>query len=108
LRDGRALDIAQPDIARGGGTTEIRRFAALTSAHGVRLAPHAWGSGVLFTASIQGAMAAANCHILGVTQCSLPMMCELFKEAFDIRQDGAVHLPDRAGIGFTSRADALE
>ena len=27
--------------------TEIRRIAALTSAHGVRLAPHAWGSGVL-------------------------------------------------------------
>src|SRR5262249_18516966 len=37
----RALDIAQPDIARAGGFTEIRRIAALTSTHGVRLAPHA-------------------------------------------------------------------
>jgi len=49
----RALDIAQPDVARAGGMTEIRRIAALTSAHGVRLAPHAWGSGVLFAASGQ-------------------------------------------------------
>ena len=52
LLDRRALDIAQPDVARAGGMTEIRRIAALTSAHGVRLAPHAWGSGVLFAASI--------------------------------------------------------
>ena len=52
LLERRALDIAQPEVARTGGMTEIRRIAALTSAHGVRLAPHAWGSGVLFAASI--------------------------------------------------------
>ena len=60
LLDRRALDIAQPDVARAGGMTEIRRIAALTSAHGVRLAPHAWGSGVLFAASIHVAMAACQ------------------------------------------------
>src|ERR1700736_492330 len=35
LLERRALDIAQPDVARAGGLTEIRRIAALTSAHGV-------------------------------------------------------------------------
>ena len=44
LLERRALDIAQPDVARAA-VTEIRH-AALTSAHGVRLAPHAWGSGL--------------------------------------------------------------
>ena len=39
LLERHALDIAQPDVARAGGMTEIRRIAALTSAHGVRLAP---------------------------------------------------------------------
>ena len=81
LLERRALDIAQPDVARAGGLTEIRRIAALTSAHGVRLAPHAWGSGVLFAASIHVAMAAANCHILEVTQGYMPMMWELFERA---------------------------
>jgi len=52
----------------------IRRIAALTSAHSVRLAPHAWGSGVLFAASIHVAMAAPNCHILEVSQGYMPMM----------------------------------
>ena len=85
------MDIAQPDVARAGGLTEIRRIAALTSAHGVRLAPHAWGSGVLFAASIHVAMAAANCHILEVTQGYMPMMWELFEQPFDIRPDGTVH-----------------
>ena len=103
-----ALDIAQPDVARAGGFTEIRRIAALTSARDVRLAPHAWGSGILFAASIHCAMAAANCHILEVSQGYMPMMWELFNEPFDIRPDGTVHAPLRPGLGFTLRADALE
>jgi D-galactarolactone cycloisomerase len=108
LLDHNALDIAQPDVARAGGFTEIRRIAALTSARGVRLAPHAWGSGVLFAASIHTAMAAPNCHILEVSQGYMPMMWELFNEPFDIRPDGTVHAPDRPGLGFTLRQDALE
>jgi L-alanine-DL-glutamate epimerase-like enolase superfamily enzyme len=38
----------------------------------------------------------------------MPMMWELFNEPFDIRTDGTVHAPDRPGLGFTLRADALE
>ena len=108
LLDRQAIDIAQPDVARAGGLTEIRRIAALTSTRGVRLAPHAWGSAVLFAASIHVAMAAPNCHILEVTQGYMPMMWELFTEPFDIRSDGTVHAPERPGLGFTLRADALE
>ena len=103
-----AIDIAQPDVARAGGFTEIRRIAALTSARDIRLAPHAWGSGILFAASIHCAMAAANCHILEVSQGYMPMMWELFNEPFDIRADGTVHAPERPGLGFTLRADALQ
>ncbi len=108
LLEKRALDIAQPDVARAGGLTEIRRIAALTSTHGVRLAPHAWGSGILFAASIHVAMSAANCHILEVTQGYMPMMWELLNEPFDIGSDGTVHAPDRPGLGFTLRKDALD
>ncbi|MGE0766952.1 MAG: mandelate racemase/muconate lactonizing enzyme family protein [Hyphomicrobiaceae bacterium] len=108
LLEKRALDIAQPDVARAGGLTEIRRISALTSTYGVRLAPHAWGSGILFAASIHTAMSSPNCHILEVTQGYMPMMWELLNEPFDIRSDGTVHAPDRPGLGFTLRADALD
>jgi len=101
LLECRALEVAQPDVARARGLAEIRRIAALTSAHGVRLGPHAWGSGALFAASIHVAMAATECHILEGTQGYMPMMWELFNEPFDIRPDGMVHAPDRLGLGFT-------
>ena len=107
LLDHQAMDIAQPDIARAGGFTEIRRIAAMASARGIRVAPHAWGNGVLFAASIHLAMATPNCHILEVSQAYMPMLYELFQEDFDIRE-GYVHAPQRPGIGFTLRKDALE
>jgi D-galactarolactone cycloisomerase len=103
-----ALDIAQPDVARAGGFTEIRRIAALTSTQQIRLAPHAWGSGVLFAASIHVAMAAPNCHILEVSQGYMPMIWELFEEPFDIRPDGMVYAPPRPGLGFTIRPEGME
>ncbi|MCH8826640.1 MAG: mandelate racemase/muconate lactonizing enzyme family protein [Chloroflexi bacterium] len=103
----KAVDIAQPDVARAGGYTEIRRIAAMASARGIRLAPHAWGSGILFAASIHIAMSAANCHILEVSQGYMPMMYELFNEPYDIR-DGTVHAPQTPGLGFTLRADAFD
>src|SRR6266436_5629823 len=95
------------------GQAEVRRattipIASLTSSRGVRLAPHAWGSAVRCAASIHVAVAAPNCHILEVTQGYMPMMWELFNEPFDIRPDGTVHAPERPGLGFTLRADALE
>ena len=103
----RAVDIAQPDIARAGGFTEIRRIGAMASARGIRLAPHAWGSGVLFAASIHMAMASPNCHILEVSQGYMPMMNELFNEPYDIR-DGTVHAPQTPGLGFTLRDDVFD
>ena len=103
----RAVDIAQPDIARAGGFTEIRRIGAMASARGIRLAPHAWGSGVLFAASIHMAMAAPNCHILEVSQGYMPMMNELFDEPYDIRE-GTVYAPQTPGLGFTLRDDVFD
>ena len=104
LFEERALDIAQPDVSRAGGFTEIRRIAAMASARGLRVAPHAWGSGVLFAASIHLAMALPNCHILEVSQGHMPLMTEFFEEDYDIR-DGRVHAPHGPGLGFTLRED---
>ena len=103
-----ALDIAQPDVGRAGGYTEIRRISAITSAHQVRLAPHAWSNGVLFAASLHLALHCPNCHILEVSQAHMPMMYELFEEPFDIRPNGDIYASDRPGLGFTLRKDALE
>ena len=107
LFDERATDIVQPDVSRAGGLTEIRRIAAMASARGLRVAPHAWGSGVLFAASIHLAMALPNCPILEVSQAHMPLMNDVFEEEYDVR-DGRVHAPQRPGLGFTLREDYAE
>jgi L-alanine-DL-glutamate epimerase-like enolase superfamily enzyme len=52
-------------------------------------------------------MSAPNCHILEVSQGYMPMMNELFVEPYDIR-DGYVYAPQKPGLGFTLRPEALE
>ncbi|WP_158237427.1 mandelate racemase/muconate lactonizing enzyme family protein [Halegenticoccus soli] len=107
LLDRGAVDVVQPDVARAGGITESRRIAAMASARGLRVAPHAWGSGVLFAASMHLALATPNCHILEVSRAHMPMLFDLFEEEFDVR-DGVVRPPDRPGLGFTLRDDYAE
>ena len=97
-----AVDILQPDIAIAGGFTECRRISALAHAHGVRLAPHVWSSGVIVAASIHLAMHAPACHIFEVSQSASPLIWELFEEPFEI-EDGYVRAVDRPGLGFTLR-----
>jgi D-galactarolactone cycloisomerase len=46
----RAADILQPDVAVVGGLTEARRVAALAHTHGLPIAPHVWGSALLWGA----------------------------------------------------------
>ncbi|MFB6192520.1 MAG: mandelate racemase/muconate lactonizing enzyme family protein [Haloarculaceae archaeon] len=107
LLDRDAIDVVQPDVARAGGITECRRIAAMASARNVKFAPHAWGSGVLFAASVHLAMATANCHVLEVSQGYMPVLFDLFEEEFDV-SDGRVRAPDRPGFGFTLRDDVEE
>ncbi|SEH18095.1 L-alanine-DL-glutamate epimerase [Natronorubrum sediminis] len=103
-----ATDILQPDVARAGGFTEIRRVAAMGSARGVQTIPHAWGSAVLLAASIHLAMALPNCHILEVPQAPyMPMLWDFFEEDFEI-DDGRVVAPSRPGLGFTVQDDVEE
>jgi L-alanine-DL-glutamate epimerase-like enolase superfamily enzyme len=40
-----AVDFVQPDVARAGGITEIRKITALAAKHGVPVSFHTWGDG---------------------------------------------------------------
>jgi len=106
LLEQRAVDVVQPDIGIAGGFTEVRRILALASAYGVKAAPHNWGSGILFAASLHMVLSAPNCYIMEVGQAQNPLIHEIFQEPFDIR-DGYIYGPERPGLGYTL-ADDLE
>lgn len=107
LLEKRAVDVVQPDLAIAGGFTEARRIATLAAAFGVKFAPHNWGAGVLFAASLHMALSAPNCHLLEVGQEANPLVFETFDEPFDIRE-GYIYAPEKPGLGYTLRSDLEE
>jgi L-alanine-DL-glutamate epimerase-like enolase superfamily enzyme len=107
LIERRAVDILQPDPAIAGGITEVMRIAALGSAHQLRLAPHLWGSALLFAAGLHIAAAVPNCVTLEYSMGFNPMLRELTREAFEITE-GEVQIPDRPGLGVTIEEEFVE
>ena len=52
LLDKNCIDFLQMDICSSGGLTEAKRISALSSAKGVKVIPHTWGSGIAFYTAI--------------------------------------------------------
>jgi len=95
-----AVDILQPDLAIMGGITEGMRIAALASAFQLTVAPHLWGSALLFASGLQLAAATPNCTILEYSLGFNPLLHELGIEPPVVRE-GRMYIPDRPGLGVT-------
>jgi L-alanine-DL-glutamate epimerase-like enolase superfamily enzyme len=95
-----AVDILQPDLAIMGGITEAVRIAAMASAFQLTVAPHLWGSALLFASGLQLAAAIPNCTILEYSLGFNPMLHELALESPVIR-NGDIYIPDSPGLGVT-------
>ena len=96
----RAADILQPDVAIAGGITETLRICALAAAHGLTVAPHLWGSAILFASGLHLAIATPCVTLLELTRGDNPLLKDLVQEPFDLR-DGFVHPSERPGLGVT-------
>jgi len=102
----RGADIVQPDIGSCGGFSGARHIVALAQAHGLRVNPHVWGTGVAQAASVQliAAIPIAN-HALNPTQPMLEYDCSdhPFRMALvthpTLCERGIVGVPSRPGIG---------
>jgi L-alanine-DL-glutamate epimerase-like enolase superfamily enzyme len=103
----KAVDILQPDLAIMGGITEAVRIAAMASAFQLTVAPHLWGSALLFAAGLQLAAATPNCTILEYSLGFNPMLHELVHEAPVIRH-GHMYIPDRVGLGVTLNQEFVQ
>jgi L-alanine-DL-glutamate epimerase-like enolase superfamily enzyme len=97
--DARAADILQPDVAVAGGITETRRIAALAQAHNLALAPHVWGSALLWAASLQLVAATPNCVWFEFSQAYYPLLYDLLTTPVQVDRDGWVSIPSGPGIG---------
>ena len=99
-----AVDILQPDIAIAGGLTECQRICALASAHELTVAPHLWGSAILFAAGLHLCVSTPQAVTVEFSRGENPLLHELVEPAFDL-VDGHVPAPTKPGLGLTLRRD---
>ncbi|HXG51915.1 MAG TPA: mandelate racemase/muconate lactonizing enzyme family protein [candidate division Zixibacteria bacterium] len=102
-----AIDYLQPDVARVGGITEVRKVASLAMKHGLGLSLHTWGDGVALAASLQLTAALDPCTLpmeLDITH--NPLVTALLREPMKVDR-GTMAVGARPGLGVEVDPTAL-
>lgn len=107
MLDARAVDVLQPDPAIAGGLTETRSVAALAASHGLTVAPHLWGSAILFASGLHLCVSTPCATMLEYSRGENPLLNELVEEEIAFA-DGHVLAPTGPGLGLTLRRDFVE
>ncbi len=102
-----AVDFLQPDVARAGGITEIRKIAALAAAHKVPISFHTWGDAVALAASVHLSAAIQECIVMELDYTYNPLRAELLREPLEF-QGGYLCPPEGPGLGIEVKPDALQ
>ena len=97
-------DVIQPNCTRGAGMLQIRKLAGLAEMYHKVCVPHAWVPGPGFMANLQIAAAIPNCTWIEYPYDPPALTPEIFHKVLgstpQIDQDGYIHLPQQAGLGF--------
>ena len=101
-----AVDFIQPDVARAGGVTEVRKIAALASQHKVPVSFHTWGDAVALAASVHLSAAIENCIVMELDYTYNPLREELLHEPIKF-ENGYLIPSDKPGLGIELAQNAL-
>jgi D-galactarolactone cycloisomerase len=102
-----AVDFLQPDVARAGGITEIKKIAAFAARHQVPISFHTWGDAVALAASIHLSAAMPECTVMELDYTYNPLRTELLREPLRV-ENGFLIPSDEPGLGIELDANALE
>ncbi|KFG67575.1 mandelate racemase/muconate lactonizing enzyme family protein [Microvirga sp. BSC39] len=106
-----ALDVVQPDLAICGGLTEAMRVSGFADAFGTMVAPHVWGTGINFLASLQ--FSSVLTPRFGSVPSPLfeydmgynPLRSAIYDPQPD--RDGMLTIPDGPGLGIEVKVEGL-
>src|SRR5262249_45773184 len=100
-----AIDIAQPDVAKTGGVTEVLKIAALCEAHGIEFVPHCALFGPGQVATIHVCAAQRSMPLFERLFCDFEI--ELYGEA-TVPKQGKVKVPISPGLGLDPMPEVLQ
>jgi D-galactarolactone cycloisomerase len=94
----KAVDVVQPDTARCGGISEIRKIGAMATANDLLFVPHSFGDAALELAALHVIASTPEAFIIEHDITHNPLRSELGGALLEAR-DGYLPLPDRPGLG---------
>jgi D-galactarolactone cycloisomerase len=102
-----AVDFLQPDVARAGGITEIRKIAQLAARHNLNVSFHTWGDAVALAGSLHLSASLKECSAMELDYTYNPLREELLKAPLEVK-NGFMTPPDQPGLGVELDLGALE
>ena len=97
ILEAEALDVLMPDLQRMGGYSEMRRSAALASAHHIPISTH------IFT---EHSLCIGGSEPGCISVEHMPWFAPLFNEPMEILE-GNIKIPERVGTGFSFNQDTI-
>jgi L-alanine-DL-glutamate epimerase-like enolase superfamily enzyme len=102
-----AVDFLQPDVARAGGITEIKKIAGMAANNKVPVSFHTWGDAVALAASVHLSAAIRDCIVMELDYTYNPLREELLKEPMRFEK-GFLVPPDKSGLGVELDPSAVQ
>ncbi len=100
------LRIIQPDVARAGGLTEMRRIAALADRAGARVIPHCWATDILVSATLHFLVTRQDAPYQEFNVTNNPLRTRLLRDPL-VPRDGLLRVPEGAGLGIELNEETL-
>ena len=102
------IDVAQPDISRCGGFTQIRKIIWEAEAAGIDVCPHAWLTDLLTAASLHVNAVLPRSLFLEYNVSSSPMLREIIYNPVQMNENGMMDVPQGPGLGIIVNEKAIE
>ena len=97
--ENRLADYIMPDVVWTGGISEIRKIASMAEAYYIPISPHNAMGSIQIVAGAHAMMGVPNFYRLEFSLAALEGYNGVLDSPLEIR-DGALHLPDKPGLGF--------
>jgi L-alanine-DL-glutamate epimerase-like enolase superfamily enzyme len=103
----RAMDIVQPDVAKVGGLSEMRRIGWMAQDYGIELIPHGWNTAVGVAADIHMVSTLPSDSFVEFNVGN-PLVEEIVSPRFELNEHGCLPVSPAPGLGIDIDRDRLK